>query len=393
MIFSRNIFPVLEKELETKENIVITGMRQVGKTTILEHLFSKVATGNKIILDLENPLNRKIFEEENYDSIWNNLKVFGITNAKKTFIFLDEVQYLPDISRVVKYFSDHWDVKFILTGSSSYYLKNLFPESMAGRKLIFEVFPLTFPEFLVFKGINRPQTFSFPQKAQLKNRIAYEKLLPYFKEFMEFGGFPRIVLEQNPQRKKALLLEIFTSYFEQDVKTLSDIKDTSHLRDLILLLIPRIGARVDITKMANSLSLSRDTVYSYLAFLEHTYFIAMLSKFSSSIDRRSAGSKKLFFCDSGLANALGKMSEGQFLEQSIFQTLRPGYKLNFYYKDGGSEIDFILDEQSAVEVKTSASARDIAHLKIRTEIVKLSRYFIISYEYNNRKEVILATDI
>lgn len=71
---------------------------------------------------------------------------------------------------------------------------------------------------------------------------------------------------------------------------------------------------------------------------------------------------------------------------------RPDYKLNFYYKDGGSEIDFILDGQIAMEVKTSASGRDIAHLKIRAEILKLARYFVVSYEYNTRKEVVLATD-
>lgn len=393
MIYPRDIFPRLEAELDTHENTVITGMRRVGKTTLLQHLFSKLKTNNKVMLDLENPLYRKVFEEENYDSVWNNLLSFGITNTAKAFIFLDEVQNLPEISRIVKYLSDHWDVKFIMTGSSSYYLKNLFPESMAGRKLVFEVFPLTFSEFLVFKGVNPPKTSSFFQKALSKNRIAFEKLLPYYKEYTELGGFPRIVLEPDPKRKKELLLEIFTSYFEQDVKTLSDIKDTSHLRDLILLLIPRIGSRMEIAKLAESLSISRETVYSYLAFLEHTYFITMIPKFSSSIDRRSAGSKKLFFCDSGLANVLGKISEGQLLEQSIFQILRHEHKLNFYQKNTGSEIDFILDGQIALEVKTNASRRDIAHLKARAVSLKIPSFFLVSKEYSKEKEIILATDL
>ena len=151
----RRIYTSLEAELETKEMVVITGMRRVGKTTALNHLYGLVKSSNKVMLDLENPLHRKIFEEENYDAVWNNLEVFGIVRTIKAYIFIDEVQNLPELSRVVKYLYDHADVKFVLTGSSSYYLRNLFPESLAGRKMVFELFPLSFGEFLEFKGVKR----------------------------------------------------------------------------------------------------------------------------------------------------------------------------------------------------------------------------------------------
>ncbi len=391
MIYPRAIFPQLEKELNTKENIVITGMRRVGKTIALEHLFSLIKTPNKVMLDLENPLNRKVFETDNFDAVWNNLADFGITNKERAFILLDEIQNLPIISQVVKYLYDHYDVKFIFTESSSFYLKNLFPESMAGRKLVFEMFPLTFAEFLIFKGFPRKITAEFSKKAILKNHISYERLIPYYKEFMEFGGFPKIVLESDQERKKTLLLEIFTSYFEQDVKTLADFQDTGKLRDLILLLIPRVGSRIEIAKLANSLAVSRQTIYNYLTFLEHTYFVTFLSKFSKSIDRQAAGSKKLYLCDSGMANVLGKVSEGQLFEQSIFQSLKP-HHLDFFYKDT-SEIDFIIDGSIACEVKTSVSKRDMAHLKARSKSLNLTKYFVISKEYSNEKNVIIATDI
>lgn len=392
MIYPRFIFPKLEKELITKENIVITGMRRVGKTTVLEHLFSLIKTSNKVMLDLENPLHRKIFETDNFDAIWNNLADFKITNKDKAFILLDEIQNLPVISKVVKYLSDHWDVKFILTGSSSFYLKHLFPESMAGRKIVFELFPLTFAEFLVFKGIDRNEIVGFSQKAALKNHVRYERLVPYYKEFVEFGGFPKVVLETDPERKKTLLLEIFTSYFEQDVKTLADFQDTGKLRDLILLLIPRVGSRIEIAKLADSLAVSRQTVYNYLTFLEHTFFVSFLSKFTMSIDRQAAGSKKLYLCDGGMANVLGKASEGQLFEQSIFQSLRPHHQLNFFYK-ASSEVDFIVDEKIACEVKTSASKRDIAHLKAKAGSLDLKEYYVVSKEYSQEKKVILAVDI
>jgi predicted AAA+ superfamily ATPase len=393
MLYARAIFSKLESELQTKEITVITGMRRVGKTTALMYLFNLVKSKNKAVFDLENPLHRKIFEEENYDTVWNNLRQFNITNSEKVYIFLDEVQNLPEISRVVKYLYDHWDVKFFLTGSSSYYLRNLFPESLAGRKIVFEMFPLTFAEFLLFKNIKRNSLTTFAKKAENKNKISYEKLNPLYREYLEFGGFPSVVLELNPERKKLLLSEIFTSYFEKDAKNLADFKDMSKLRDLILLLIPRVGSRIEILKLATGLSVSRETVYNYLAFLEQTYFISLLPRHSGSIDRQAAGSKKLFLCDCGIANILGKTSEGQLFEQSIFQNLRSDYKLSFYNKDNGAEIDFIVDEKLALEVKMTTSQQDITTLKLRAESIKLTESYVVTSQYSDRKEVVIATDI
>ncbi len=393
MLYTRQIFPQLEAELETKEITVITGMRRVGKTTALTHLHDLITSSNKAIFDLENPLHRKVFEEENYDAIWNNLKQFGLINDTKAYIFIDEVQNLPEISRAVKYLYDHWDVKFFLTGSSSYYLRNLFPESLAGRKVIFEMFPLSFAEFLVFNNVQRQEEKSFVQKAQSKNKIAHEQYVGYYNEFLEYGGFPSVVLEKNPDRKKVLLSEIFTSYFEKDAKNLADFRDMSKLRDLILLLVPRVGSRIEINKLANDLSVSRETIYNYLSFLEQTYFISLLPKYSASIDRQAAGSKKLFFCDLGIANTLGRISEGQLLEQSVFQNLRCQYSLSFYNKDGANEIDFIVDKQIALEVKMSASRQDIANLQKRAESLELPEYFVVSHQFSEDEKVIATIDI
>lgn len=393
MPYPRQIFPKLEAELNTKEATVITGMRRVGKTTALIHLYDLISSKNKAIFDFENPLHRKVFELDNYDAVWNNLKQFGVTNKAKAYLFLDEVQNLPEVSKVVKYLYDHFDIKFFLTGSSSFYLRNLFPESLAGRKIIFEIFPLNFAEFLVFRQVKREVGESFMQKVQEKNKIAYEKLIPYYNEFIEFGGFPSVVLEENPGRKKTILSEIFTSYFEKDAKNLADFRDMSKLRDLILLLIPRIGSRIEIGKLANDLSVSRETIYNYLAFLEQTYFISLLPRYSLSIDRQAAGSKKLFLCDLGIANVLGRISEGQSFEQSIFQNLRSNHKLNFYSKEGASEIDFIVDEKVALEVKTSMSRQDISNLERRSKGLGIKENYIITLQYNENSQAILATEI
>jgi uncharacterized protein len=393
MPFERKIFVNLRGELDKKEILVITGMRRVGKTTALHYLYELVESKNKVVLDLENPLNRKVFDEENYDSVWSNLKQFGITGSEKAYIFIDEVQNLPEISRVIKYLYDHFEVKFVLTGSSSYYLRNLFPESLAGRKVVFDLYPLDFSEFLVFRGVPRSEANLLKERAKDKNKIAFATLDPYYQEYVEFGGFPSVVLEENTDRKRMLLTEIFTSYFEKDAKNLSDFRDISKLRDLILLLAPRVASRIEIVKLASELSLSRETVYNYLAFLEETYFISLLPRYSGSIDRQAAGSKKLFFCDSGLVNILGKVSQGQGLEQSVFQNLRGDHSLAYYSRDGANEIDFIIDGRYALEVKQTPSRREFSLLEKRAEMLDISESYIVCNRFSDNPRAILAVDL
>lgn len=393
MLYQRQLFPQLEAELATREITVITGMRRVGKTTALVHLYDLVKSENKVLLDLENPLHRKLFEEENYDTVWNNLSQFGITNTQKAYLFIDEAQNLPEVSRVVKYLYDHWDVKFVLTGSSSYYLRNLFPESLAGRKMIFELYPLLFSEFLVFRGVDRKADDTFASKALHKNQISYDRLVPYYNEYMEFGGFPSVVLEKDVTRKRTMLTEIFTSYFEKDAKNLADFKDMSKLRDLILLLIPRVGSRIDVLKLATTLSVSRETVYNYLSFLEQTYFITLLPKHSGSIDRQAAGSKKVYLCDAGMVNILGRVSQGQLFEQSVYQNIRSDHTLAYYNREGASEIDFVADSACALEVKFSLSGRDVATLKSRSAALGTKENYIITHEYSPSPDAIIATDL
>jgi len=120
MIFPRRILADLKKQIETNEIVVLTGMRRAGKTTLLRMIFDKIPGGNKVFLDIENPLEQQIFEETDYNNIWANLASYGISAKSKSYIFIDEIQAKPDVVRAVKYLHDHDKVKFFLTGSSSF---------------------------------------------------------------------------------------------------------------------------------------------------------------------------------------------------------------------------------------------------------------------------------
>ena len=211
MIYPRKLTQNLIKEVSSPRIVVLTGMRQTGKTTLMRQIFDSIKSENKVFLDLENPLNQKVFEEENFDNILLNLKNFGFSPAQKGYLFLDEIQLVPQIARAVKYLYDHYQIKFFLTGSSSFYLKNLFPESLAGRKIIYELFPLSFQEFLIFKEKEKKFFNNFSQKAKNKNKISFEIYKKLYEEYLDFGGFPGVVIANKQESKKDIFLRCRSS--------------------------------------------------------------------------------------------------------------------------------------------------------------------------------------
>lgn len=143
MIIERRLFADLAPYLDSPEAVIITGMRRTGKSTAMQYQYDRVSSDNKLLLDLENPLNRRYFEEENYERIKFTLTGLGLDFKQRAYVFIDEIQFMKNIPSVAKYFIDHYQTKFFLTGSASFTMKNLFSESLAGRKVIFELSPLS----------------------------------------------------------------------------------------------------------------------------------------------------------------------------------------------------------------------------------------------------------
>ena len=392
MNYPRKILNQIKKQIKSKEIIILTGMRRTGKTTLYRMLFEYIKSKNKIFLDMENPIEQKIFEEKDYNNILLNLAKEGIDSKKKSYIFLDEIQAAPQAIGAVKYLYDHYNIKFFLTGSSSFYLKNFFPESLAGRKFVFEIFPLDFEEFLVFKNKAKQFHKNFSQKDKNKNKISYEKLKKDYDEYIEFGGFPNVVLSKNKIDKKLRLNDIFKSYFEKDARILANFKEIKAFRDIILLLMQRVGSKLEISKLASEISVSRETVYSFLSFLEATYFVYFIKPFSRNVDREISGSRKVYLCDNGLLNNFAKISDGALFENSIFLNLRNYGKINYYQKRSGGEIDFIV-KQTAIEVKIKGTEFDIKKLYKSAQSIGIKQYYLLTKDFNEKKKFIPAIEL
>lgn len=374
MYYERKIYPALLSHIQESSVTVLTGMRRTGKTTLLLKLLADISTNNSLYLDLQRPDNRELFEQKNYETIRDSFAARGLSKDKKMIIALDEIQLAPDSPSAMKYLSDHHNIKFIVTGSSSYYLKNLFSESLSGRKKIFELYPLDFGEFLTFKEIPFPKD---SWKEKVFNNAEYSRLSAYYEEFVRFGGFPQVVLAQTEDQKRDILLDIMSSYVNIDIRTLADFSDERNLYALSKLLAGRVGSRVEYTNLSRLTGLSRPTVTNYVSFFEKTYLIRTVPVYSRNVDRQIVKSRKLYFCDTGLANTLAELSSGAQFENTIFNQLSHMGQVQYFALKTGHEIDFILDTDLAIEAKETPVEKDMKRLEQLAKYAGITRFKLV----------------
>lgn len=375
MFKERKIYNLVKKHLSQKQITVITGIRRSGKTTILKQLLSETKSSNQLYLDFQRIDNRELFSEKNYDNIVHALKELGLNFLKKTYIGLDEMQLVPEAASILKYLYDHYNIKFVVTGSSSFYLKNLFTESLSGRKKIFELFPLDFGEFLTFKNISFIKDENFLKKDFSDSE--YERLKSYYEEYIKYGGFPEVVLSNNNQQKKDLLMDIISSYINIDLKTFIDLRDSRDIYQLVKMLAARIGTRLDYSKLSRLTGISRPKVQSYLDLLEKSYLIKRISVLAKKIDREIVKAQKIYFCDTGLANIIATLDGGTQFENSIFNQIHEKGKIRYYALKTSREIDFIFNSNYALEVKESPTEMDLRELKRIAKLAGLPKMRLV----------------
>jgi predicted AAA+ superfamily ATPase len=270
-----------------------------------------------------------------------------------------------------------------LTGSASYYLKNLFTESLAGRKAIFELFPLTFREFLIFKQ----SPFKIPETDAAVTKPVFASMDRLYEEYIRYGGFPEIVLKENAKEKAKTLEDVFTSFFQLEVLQLGDFRRNDVIRDLMLLLMQGTGSKLDIQRISRDLRVSRPALYDYLAFLEGTYFIKTIRPFSKGRSTEIRKMPKIYVCDTGLVNHFARLDEGHIFENSVFQNLRIKGDINYYQRKSGVEIDFILNHKDAYEVKINPSASDLRKMKELSNEIGLKSCRMVSRKFSELKSV------
>jgi len=375
MIFPRNIFKDIEKYLFTEDIVVLHGARQVGKTYILYYIenFLKDKKQKTYYIDLEDSRFVDILDA-GVDEFIKHLKEEGILQSEsqknKIFVLIDEIQYLENPSSFLKLIADHHkNIKLIVSGSSSFAIKSKFKDSLVGRTVNFEIFPLSFPEFLLFKK----QSINILSQKKLTDKATNE-LKELFREFTLYGGYPKIVLTKSVELKEKYIQQIIDTYIRKDIKDLADIREIDKFNKLLEVLSSQSGNLVEVLELANTCKLSRQTVENYLFILENTYIIKLVRPYHRNIRSELFKAAKVFFYDSGLMQMLWlkqlqKEMIGNVFETSIFADLVKQYgKENILYwrTTDGKEIDFIVrikNDLKAIEVKLNFERFDDTAIK------------------------------
>jgi predicted AAA+ superfamily ATPase len=378
-IIERDLWPVLKRELGSREILVITGPRQVGKTTTLKWLIGQVPD-NALYLDLTLVSAQRLFESEDFDGVANTLRGFGLDLSRRAVVAIDEIQYVRQSPRVIKYLHDHYGIKFILSGSSAFYLKNHFAESLSARKIVFDLLPLSFREFLAIKGARFiPPAVDFARLPAARfDTFAYEALTALYEEYIAYGGFPAVALSDTVERKRRMLDVIYSSYINLDVMHLADFKSVADLKKLVVLLAARVGSRLNIDELSKIVGLSRPTVMNHIAFLEQTYLIRLLPAYSKNPSVRQRIPRKVYFVDTGIANINADLSGGAQFENALCHQLRPYGAVAF--SSVGGEIDFVLTRDGrtvALEAKMTPVERNRADLQKRAAQIESDGFALV----------------
>ncbi len=391
----RKILPSIFKWLDRDETIVISGPRRVGKTTTLyllkDELLSRgIPPQNIIMLNLEDI---DILKELSGSP--KALLKFMVAGAGKNYFLIDEIQYLKEPTNFLKY---HFDanrdrIKLIVTGSYLFEVKGEFRDSLVGRKVSFDLTPLTFEEFIDFR---KPDLLPFLKKSDLPE-VRKNELLSLLDEYLVYGGMPEVVQAEDVEIKQMLLKEYVNTYLQKDIRYISGSNDILRYNDLLSILANQISGLLNIEEVSNTLGLRRDKVVKYLENLILSGIVYLIPPFYTNIRTQISKMKKVFLFDVGIRNRiinnfnhpLYRMDAGALYENWVLNELinAVGKENVFYYRTrSGSEIDFVVKEAIPVpfEVKYKKLVKPtgIRALKNFLEKNRLPRGYLINLTLN-----------
>ncbi len=349
----RLLFPLLEDHLKAKQISLIIGARQVGKTTLLKQI-QKLLTTKK-----ESVFYITLEDREILDLLNKNAKnllqiISNLDSGKRIYLLIDEIQYLDDPSNFLKYHYDTYldKIKFIVTGSSSFYIDKSFKDSLAGRKRIFELDSLSLKEVLHFKGEDKLIPYLNSGNIPLLYR---DKIKQYYYDYLIYGGYPEVVLSNDNNEKQLILKELVDSYAKKDIVE-SHLSNGDSYFKIMRLLASQIGSLLNVNSLASDVKLDNKTENTYLWVMRKLFHIYLLSPFYKNVSSELKKMPKIFYADLGIRNYLVnnfspialREDKGDLLENYVANLLKSKYNLEnlkFWRTQSKQEVDFVVQDQ------------------------------------------------
>jgi predicted AAA+ superfamily ATPase len=373
----RDIYQHISKFFPLPQIIALTGLRRVGKTTLLykiiQHYINKGFNTNNILYfsfdEFRDTQIRDILNE------YEQLMEKTLENASYLFLF-DEIQNVENWEEQLKrlYDTHGKHIKIIISGSESLFLKKRSKETLAGRIFEFQITPLSFKEFLRFKDIH-------VQPKQL-----YEKeLSTQFKKYIQTQGFPELVnINDKEIIKKYLKESIVEKVIYRDIPRLFKIRNISLLESLLTIIMEEPGQLVELATLAQDLHISRQTLSTYLRYLEESFLIRKLYNYSRSRRKVERKLKKYYpaILSVDLLFKEDAMSQSKVFEAILVNQLNAEYFWRDPYKN---EVDII-------RINKTIDPIEIKYGKIETKsLLNFMKKFHVDTGYiisSNQKETL-----
>lgn len=348
----RNIYmKEIETWLDKKEVIIIKGIRRSGKTYIMHQLMKKLPKENTFYVDFED------FRLDKYLEIDLLEKILSLRNKNKpAYFFLDEIQRIKGFEKWLRTYYDKDKIKFVIGGSNISLLTPKLSTVLTGRNITFEIFTLSYKEFKIFKP-----------EGELE-------------EYLEFGGFPEVVLKKDELQKRRMLEQYVNDIITKDIIEKYELSNVTQLKALVKFFLNNPGIKISANKLGKQLGIHKDTAQKYIEYMKDTFLIFEVPFFSYSAKTKYIGAHapKYYCIDNGLHTiTTTKKNKGALWENAVAIKLLQTNKEFFYWQDL-VEIDFVVDGK-AIQVTSNKEIpeREIAsfnefskkHKKIRKHLL------------------------
>ncbi len=356
------------ENLDRPEIIAVLGPRQSGKTTLLRHIFDSLE--NAVFLSFEDRETLELFVEDE--------KAFADLYAKKfRYLFIDEFQYAKEGGKKLKYLYDTYpETKIIISGSSAPGLAIHSIKHLVGRIFVFNLYPLSFGEFLGYKDDSLFAVY-LEKKEAIKAHLFGKTRLPavseavmkrinrLYKEYVIYGGYPRVATSKNEGEKQEVLKSIYSTYFLWEIKDLLSLTTDFSLARLIKALSIQTGGMISYNSLCEASGFDYKGLLTHLNILEKTFICRKVTPFFANRRTELVKSPKIYFYDNGLRNAVigdfrpfeSRQDIGQLNENFIFSQLTyMGAEVKYWRSKSKAEVDFIVDREGklmAVESKST----------------------------------------
>jgi len=365
---NRQILAKIMQEIDSPDIIILTGPRQVGKTSLLKMVQEKLISEHAV-----NPDNIHWFDLEQVANleIWQNqtlaLSRLPLNSSERHYIFIDEFQMSPSIGSTLKVIHDHYPhLKCLATGSLSWWVT--IDESMAGRKRVFNIWPLTFSEFVEWnKNEQIAKIFKTAYKESPITTSEIEEVNQEMLNYMAYGGYPAVVNAPDNTTKANILNELSNSFITRDILHFNRSADPVQTRKLLILLSSISGSLMDISRLSTDSGIGRTALLNRIGWLERMFIIRLFRPFFTNKTKELVKNPKIFLDDLGLRNELlqnfsvlqGTNEFGCIAKNFVANEITKCvdvflHPLHFWRTKIGSEVDIIIKSGSnplPIEIK------------------------------------------